>query len=227
LLAELLAGLVIGQLYKEGAPMLLGMLPVYLDMKTLQNFYDPQSILVSLACAEMMAHYGIPHCGTSGSGTGWGMDLLAAETFWMNTLMMTLTKGGIAPFIGDTLGSKAVSPLTFIYCHEIIDQALRFSSGLQLDSPSVGLSEIRDVGPGKGYVSAPSTLKNYKTGYYVSRIFPRWSMEKWLEAGQPHAQTRLKEYSIEFLKDLPAPEDYEELMRKGEEFVEEWERKRK
>jgi hypothetical protein len=52
-------------------------------------------------------------------------------------------------------------------------------------------------------------------------------MEKWLEAGQPHAQTRLKEYSIEFLKDLPAPEDYEELMRKGEEFVEEWERKRK
>ena len=222
LLAELLAGLVIGQLYKEGAPMLLGMLPVYLDMKTLQNFYDPQSILVSLACAEMMAHYGIPHCGTSGSGTGWGMDLLAAETFWMNTLMMTLTKGGIAPFIGDTLGSKAVSPLTFIYCHEIIDQALRLSSGLQLDSPSVGLSEIHDVGPGKGFVSAPSTLKNYKTGYYVSRIFPRWSMEKWLEAGQPHAQTRLKEYSIEFLKDLPAPDDHEELMRRGEEFVEEW-----
>jgi trimethylamine--corrinoid protein Co-methyltransferase len=89
LLAELLAGLVIGQLYKEGAPMLLGMLPVYFDMKTLMNFYDPQSILVSLACAEMMAHYGVPHCGTSGSGTGWGMDLLAAETYWMNTLMMS------------------------------------------------------------------------------------------------------------------------------------------
>src|SRR5512141_2830449 len=53
LLAELLAGLVIGQLYKEGAPMFLGMLPVYLDMKTLLILYDPQSILVSLACAEM------------------------------------------------------------------------------------------------------------------------------------------------------------------------------
>jgi trimethylamine--corrinoid protein Co-methyltransferase len=227
LLAELLAGLVIGQLYKEGAPMLLGMLPVYLDMKTLLNFYDPQSILVSLACAEMMAHYGIPHCGTSGSGTGWGMDLLAAETYWMNTLMTTLTKGGIAPFVGDTLGSKAVSPLTFIYCHEIIDQALRFSSGFQLDSPNVGLDEIHAVGPGKGFVSAPTTLKKYKTGYYVSKIFPRWSMEKWLEAGQPHAQRRLKEYSLEFLKDLPAPEDHEELMRKGEEFIEKWVESRK
>ena len=33
----------------------------------------------------------------SGSGTGWGMDLLAAETYWMNTLTFSLTKGGIAP----------------------------------------------------------------------------------------------------------------------------------
>src|SRR6266496_162750 len=221
LLAELLAGLVIGQLYKEGASMLLGMLPVYFDMKTLMNFYDPQSILVSLACAEMMAHYGIPHCGTSGSGTGWGMDLLAAETYWMNTLMFSLTKGGIAPFVGDTLGSKAISPLTFIYCHEIINQALRFADGFQLDDANVGLDEIHKVGPGKGYVSAPTTLKKYKNGYYVSPIFPRWSMEKWIEAGQPHVQKRLKEYGIEFLKDLPAPEDHDELIKKGEEFIEE------
>ena len=220
LLAELLAGLVIGQLYREGAPMFLGMLPVYLDMKTLLNFYDPQSIQVSLACAEMMDHYGIPHCGTSGSGTGWGMDLLAAETFWMNTLMMTLTKGGLAPFIGDTLGSKAISPLAFIYCHEIINQALRFADGFQLDDMHVGLHEIHNVGPGKGYVSAPTTIKKYKNGYYVSPIFPRWSMEKWLEAGQPHAQEWLKDYCVEFLKDLPVPEDHEELVRKGEEFIE-------
>lgn len=219
LLAELLAGLVIGQLYREGAPMLLGMLPVYFDMKTLMNFYDPQSILVSLACAEMMAHYGVPHCGTSGSGTGWGMDLLAAETYWMNTLMFTLTKGGIAPFVGDTLGSKAVSPQTFIYCHEIIDQALRLSNGFQLDDAHVGLDEIHRIGAGKSYVSAPTTLKKYRNGYYVNPIFPRWSMEKWIGAGQPHVQKKLSENTVNFLNDLPAPDDHSELMRKGEEFI--------
>lgn len=226
LLAELLAGLTIGQLFKEGAPMLLGMLPVYFDMKTLMNFYDPQSILVNLACAEMMEHYGIPHCGTSGSGTGWGMDLLAAETYWMNTLTFALTKGGLAPFVGDTLGSKAISPLTFIYCHEIIDQALRLASGFQLDDAHVCLDEVHKVGAGKSYVSAPTTLKKYKTGYYVNPIFPRWSMEKWIDAGQPHVQQKLSEYAVEFLKELPAPEDHEELMRKGEEFIEKVESKK-
>ena len=82
---------------KPGAPIVLGMLPVYFDMKGLQTFYDPQSILLNLACAEIMAHYKLPHCGTSGSGTGWGMDLISADTYWMNTLTFALTKGGLAP----------------------------------------------------------------------------------------------------------------------------------
>ncbi|HSG43192.1 MAG TPA: trimethylamine methyltransferase family protein [Anaerolineales bacterium] len=219
LLAELLASLVIGQLYKEGTPMLLGMLPVYFDMKTQVNFYDPQSILMNLACAEMMDFYRIPHCGTSGSGTGWSMDLLAAETYWMNTLTFSLEKGGIAPFVGDTLGSKSISPKTVIYSHEIIDQALRFADGFQLDDANVGLKEIQDVGIGKSFVTAPTTLKKYKSGYYVNSIFPRWSMEKWNEAGQPSVQDKLTEYTVEFMKDLPAPEDHDELIAKGEEFI--------
>jgi len=44
-------------------------------------------------------------------------------------------------------------------------------------------------------------------------------MEKWIEAGQPHVQTRLREYVIELLKDLPAPEGHEELMRRGRSLL--------
>jgi hypothetical protein len=51
-------------------------------------------------------------------------------------------------------------------------------------------------------------------------------MEKRIAAGQPHVQTRLKEYGVQFLKDLPAPEDQDELIRKREEFIEDWEKKR-
>lgn len=219
LLAELLAGLVIGQTYRQGTPMLLGMLPVYFDMKTLVNFYDPQSILMNLACAEMMEFYGIPHCGTSGSGTGWGMDLLAAETYWMNTLSFSLIKGGLAPFVGDTLGSKAISPLTFVYCHELIDQALRFSAGFQFEANDFGLDEIQKVGPGGSFISAPTTLNKFRTGYYVNPVFPRWSMEKWEEAGRPTAQAKLREYTIDMLNRLPLPDDFDELIARGEDYI--------
>jgi len=219
LMAELLAGLVISQTIKKGAPILLGMLPVYFDMRTMLNFYDPQSILISVACSEMMKYYGIPHCSTSGSGTGWGMDLIAADTYWMNTLALLLSSGHLAPFIGDSLGSKSISPTTIVHVHEIIDQAMRFANGFQLDDVNSAVDEINKVGPGKSFLNQPSTLKNYKTGYYTSRVYPRYSMEKWQEAGAPPARQVLREKTQDLLAQLPIPDDHDELMGKGEEFI--------
>jgi trimethylamine--corrinoid protein Co-methyltransferase len=219
LLAELLAGLTISQVIKPGTPVLLGMLPVYFDMKTMLNFYDPQSILLNLACAEMMAHYNLPHCGTSGSGTGWGMDLIAADTYWMNTLSFTLVKGGLAPFVGDSLGSKAISPTTIVHVHEIIDQSLRIADGFQLDDAQAAIEEIASIGPGGSFLSAPSTLRNFRSGYYVSGIYPRWSMEKWQAEGQPQARQVLREATLATLQELPVPPDYDQLVGKGEEFI--------
>ncbi|MEW6404273.1 MAG: trimethylamine methyltransferase family protein [Chloroflexota bacterium] len=219
LMAELLAGLVISQTIKKGAPILLGMLPVYFDMRTLLNFYDPQSILISVACSEMMRHYGIPHCSTSGSGTGWGMDLIAADTYWMNTLSLLLSHGHLAPFIGDSLGSKSISPTTIVHVHEIIDQAIRLYNGFQLDDVNSAVEEIAMVGPGKSFLNQPSTLKNYKSGYYVSGVYPRYSMENWQKAGEPPARQVLREKTRELLASASAPDDHKELMAKGEEFI--------
>jgi len=219
LLAELLAGLTISQLIRPGAPISLGMLPVYFDMKTMMNFYDPQSVLINLACAEMMAHYGLPHTGTSGSGTGWGMDLIAADTYWLNALSFSLTKGGLAPFIGDTLGSKAISPLTIVHVHEIIDQARRFAGGFQLDDAHAVLAEIHEVGPGGHFLTTPSTLERYKTGYYTSPLYPHWSMETWQLAGQPAAMQTLRERTVALLRDSPAPADHDDLLARGLAFI--------
>ncbi|MHC4459534.1 MAG: trimethylamine methyltransferase family protein, partial [Planctomycetota bacterium] len=58
--SELLAGLTLGQLIREGTAMILGTLPAYFDMKESTSFYDPKSYLIDLACAEMMAHYRLP-----------------------------------------------------------------------------------------------------------------------------------------------------------------------
>lgn len=219
LLAELLAGLVISQAFKEGAPVILGMLPAYFDMKTMVNFYDPQSFLLNLACAEIMAHYNLPHCGTSGSGTGWGMDFISADTYWMNTLTYALKRGGLAPFVGDTLTSKAISPKTLVYIHEVIDQSLRFADGFQLDDSTAVLQEIEKAGPGGSFLSAPSTRQRFRSGYYPSPVFPRLSLEKWQAAGEPTAESVLREATLRLMSAAPAPKDHDELLGKGERFI--------
>jgi trimethylamine--corrinoid protein Co-methyltransferase len=219
LLAELLAGLTISQVMKPGTPVSVGMLPAYFDMKSMMNFYDPQSVLINIACAEMMAHYQLPHCGTSCAGMGWGMDQIAIDPYWMNALTFALTKGGLAPFIGDGLGSKSISPCTVVNMNEVIEQALRFANGFQLDDAQAVLDEISMVGPGGSFLSSPSTLKNFRSGYYSSPIYPRWSMEKWQAEGQPDARQVLREKTQDMINNLSEPNDYKDLVGKGEEYI--------
>jgi trimethylamine--corrinoid protein Co-methyltransferase len=218
--AELLAGLVLSQCIREGASVILGCLPAYFDMKTMVSFYDPQSMLVSLACAEMMSHYHLPHCGTSGSGNGWGPDLPAAEMQWMNHLLAVIGKVGLAPFVGDTLNSKAISPVGVVYGHEIIAQALRFAGGFGLEERDWALDEVAQVGPGGNFLMSEHTLKGYRDGYYTSPFFPRWSMERWQEGGRPRAEDLLRRYTADLLARLPMPDDHDDLLSRGEAFIE-------
>jgi trimethylamine--corrinoid protein Co-methyltransferase len=217
--AELLSGLVLAQLARPGAPVILGSLPAFFDMRTMQDFYDPHTLLINLACAEMMAHYAIPHAGTSGSVNGWGPDLTGAGLLWMNHLTSLLGKSGLAPFVGGTLGSKAFSPALAVYSHEVILQARRMAEGFPLDDASLGLEEIVARGPGGSFLDSDLTLKLFKKAYYDSKIFPRLSLEAWEKRGHPKQDELLRKYTVDLMERAQAPEDHDELIANGEAFI--------
>jgi len=217
--AELLAGLVLSQLIKEGSPIILGMLPAYFDMRGMANFYDPITYLMNLACAEMMASYGLPHSGTSGSGMGWGADLIAGGHQWANHLLSCLGKVGLAPFVGDTLGSTTASPAIIVYANEVIAQARRFAAGFAIDQTSTALDDITETGPAGNFLMAPSTLGLFRTAYFQSEIFPNLTVDAWTQQGRPRADERLRSHTQQLLEDLTAPEDHEDLIARGEAFI--------
>lgn len=217
--AELLAGLVLSQAVREGTPIILGSLPAFFDMRGMASFYDAQSYLVDLACAEMMAHYGLPHCGTSGSGMGWGADLIAVGHQWFNHLVSCVGKVGLVPFVGDTLGAKAYSPAVAVYANEIITQARLFAGGFPLDGEAVALDEIAQVGPGGSFLTSASTLKLLRRAYYQSPLFDNLTLEEWLARGRPRAGDLLRGHTARLLQELEAPEDHAELMGRGKAFV--------
>jgi trimethylamine--corrinoid protein Co-methyltransferase len=217
--AELLGGLVLSQLAKPGAPVILGSLPMYFDMKTMIDFYDPQTHLIDLACAEMMAEYRIPHAGTSGSGDGWGPDLLAAGASWMNQVTSVIGQVGLAPFVGSTLNSKAYSPAMTVYGNEVIGAARLFARGFAVDPSALGAEEAIEALAQEGhFLTAPSTLANYKSAYYPS-IFPRIGLEKWVELGRPQANALVRARAQELLEQAAAPDDQADILGKGGELI--------
>ncbi len=217
--AELLAGLVLAQLMKEGTPVILGSLPAGFDMATAVSYYGPETMLLNLACAEMMAHYRLPHCGTSGSGAGWGADLPAADLFWMNHLTSCLGVAGLAPFVGGNFDSLAFSPTAAVYADHVIQQARRFSRGFTFDAESLGLGEIGEIGPGGSFLAAEMTLRHFREAAFTSPIFPRLSLEAWQAKGQPKADDLLRRHTVELMAAHPAPPDRDALVERGEAWI--------
>jgi trimethylamine--corrinoid protein Co-methyltransferase len=217
--AEILAGLALAQLARPGTPVILSSLPAYFDMRTMQDFYDPKSYLINVACAEMMAHYRLPHAGSSGSGVGWGPDLVGGGGFWMSHLTNLLGKCGLAPFVGGNFGSKAFSPAITVYANEVIGQALSFAEGFELDDAALGMADIQRFGPGGNFLDTELTMSLFRKAYYDSKIFPRWSMERWVERGRPQIVDLLRQHTQELLSTSQPPPDHDELVARGEVFI--------
>jgi len=221
LTAELLAGLVYSQLVKEGSPIILGSLPAAFDMKHAGSFYSPQTLLLNLTCAEMMTYYNIPHCGTSGSGNGWGADLLASTTLSINHFTSCLGKVGMVPFVGGNFDSLVFSPELVVYSDDLIQQSRTFASGFSLEDDSVGFSDISAIGPGGNYLMSGLTAAHFRESQFSSNIWPFLTLDKWKEMGEIKAGKILNTKTCDLLNnsEQTRPDDHGDILSKGESYL--------
>jgi trimethylamine--corrinoid protein Co-methyltransferase len=217
--AELLAGLVFSQLIRESTPIILGSLAAGFDMQSMAGLYTPQTLLLNVACAEMMAYYELPHSGTSGSGPGWGADLPASGTLWMNHLTSCLGKVGLAPFVGGNFDSLVFSPTSVVYCDEVIRQARFFNQGFDINEASVALGEIESIGPGGNFLISDLTVALCREINFSSSIWPNLTLDQWQIKGNQQADKVLRTRTRDLLDDLPVPEDHADMIARGENFI--------
>ena len=69
------------------------------------------------------------------------------------------------------------------------------------------------------FLMSESTLAVYQNAYFQG-IFPRISLEKWEELGNPKMEQLLRDRTVELLSNQEAPDDHDEIIRRGEEFLE-------
>lgn len=219
LTAELLAGLTFSQIVRPGTPVILGSLPAGFDMRAMISLYTPSTVLLNLASAEMMAHYHLPHSGTSGSGPGWGTDLQTGGAFWLNHLTACIGKVGLAPFVGSNLDSMAFSPASVVYADEVIRQARLFGAGFDLSENAVAMDQISAIGPAGNFLESEQTFKLFRDLSFQSPLWPVMSLESWQNAQCPRAETLLREHTMALLKDGSGPDDVDRLRAEGARFI--------
>ncbi len=219
--AELLAGLIYSQLLKQSTPVILGSLPAGFNMEIMGSYYSTSSYLMNMASAELMDFYNVPHCGTSGSGTGRGPDLLATGSLWLNHLSSCLGKVGMAPFVGGNFDSTAFSPATVVLSDYIISKARKFSHGFVLNDSITNINEINAIGHGGNFLTSEQTLASLFDYGNESSFWQSMSHDTWKEQGNPEAKKFLIDYSLELYgKAETESQKFSDEIKKGEKLIE-------
>jgi len=178
--AGVLVGLVLSQLKKEGAPVIIpGMSPSPLDMRTAVMAYcDPEQGMMQ----SMAKFYGLPMFSLGGASESKAVDQQAAAEASLSLLFETLICSDLIHDLGYLESGLTFSFSHLVICDEIVNWIKAFTKDVKVTEETLALDVIEEVGPEGNYLNTEHTLKHYKDRWYP-KLFERNTYESWLANG--------------------------------------------
>jgi trimethylamine--corrinoid protein Co-methyltransferase len=199
-----LAGLVIAQLNREGAPVILtGGVNDMLDMRTtIDSYADPTNRVMLV---ELAHRYGLPIFGLTGCSDSKLPDEQAAAEAAFSIMLETLAGAQLAHDVGYLEGGMTNSIEQIVICDELIAYTKRFMQGLEISAETLALDVIHEVGPGGDFMSTEHTLSHFREDWYP-KLFDRRNYEAWAARGSKTLRQRANDKALSILANhTPVP----------------------
>lgn len=217
-LTESLFGIVLAQVRKPGAPMIIGGLMSNMDMQTTVYCYgSPEMALVSAADTEITKWLGVPMYETAGCSDSKMFDQQAAMEATFNIATAALVGGNMIHDVGYIEQGLTSSPDLMVASNEIIDMVKRILRGISTRDADLALSVIDEVGPGGHFLEHDHTYTRFKHDIWAPRLIDRNNYENWEAMGSKTFRERVHDRVIEILEAETEPlmdeAMYKELLR--------------
>jgi trimethylamine--corrinoid protein Co-methyltransferase len=203
-----LAGLVIAQLKREGAPIILtGGTQDMLDMRTTQDVYAaPENRVL---CVEMAHYYNMPIFGLGGCSDSQLPDEQALAEISLSLLTETLAGSHLIHDVGYLAGGMTNSLESVVMADEVIHWIRRFTQGVEVSRETLALDVTHEFGPKGDFLSSPHTRAHFRQDWYP-KLIERQRWENWSAAGGKTFRQRARERALKVLETHqpePLPED--------------------
>jgi len=204
--AEVLSGIVIGQLKRAGTPMVYSTGLHHIDMRTTISVYGaPEFELARAAVTDMARYYGLPNWGYAGYSDSCVMDEQAASDATSSVLVALLTGQHLAHDVGYLEAGLTTSPEMIVFTAEMIARMRYFQQGFNVDADSLALELMHQQGPGGQYLSTDHTLKHFRD-MWNPVLFSRQRLPTWKARGEKRLSDRLREKTLAIIEShQPAP----------------------
>ena len=193
-----LVGLVLAQLKRAGAPLILtGGVNDMLDMRTTVDAYADPTNRVMLV--ELAHRYDLPIFGLTGCSDSKLPDEQAAAEAAFSIILETLAGAQMAHDVGYLEGGMCNSIEQIVICDELIGYTRHFMRPLEINDDTLALDLINEIGPDGDYLSSEHTRQHYRADWYP-KLFDRSNFEEWNRAGAKSLRQRAREKALKILE---------------------------
>ena len=204
--AEALAGLVLSQLVRPGAPFVYGGFTSNVDMRSgAPAFGTPESMKAALVGGQLARRYRLPY-RSSNTCSANTVDAQAAYesvfSLW-GAIMggVNILKHGM----GWMEGGLQASFEKFVLDADLLQMVAAFLEPLETQADALAVDAMREVGPGGHFFGAAHTQSRYRTAFFSPMISDYRNYETWADAGRPEAYGKANALYKRFLEAYEAP----------------------
>ena len=204
--AEALAGIVLSQCVRAGAPVVYGSFTSNVDMKSgSPAFGTPEFVQAAFGAGQLARHIGLPWRGSAATASN-SPDEQSVYEFLMSAWGSIL--GGVNMMVhaaGWLEGGLTGSMEKFILDIEMLQTFAEIFEPLASDDADLAYDAIAAVEPGSHFFGCEHTMERYQTAFYEPLVSDWSNFGQWTDNGGLGATQRANGIWKQILQDFEAP----------------------
>jgi len=216
-LAECLVGVVLAQLKRKGAAVIIGGVETIIDMSTsIMSYGAPEMVLLSAAMTDVAKWLGLPMFSTAGCSDAKVLDQQAAIEAAMSVTIAALSGANLIHDVGYLESGLLGSFDMLVMSNEVIGMAKRILRGVTVTPETLAVDVIGRVGPGGHYLTEEHTRQHFKAELWFPTLMDRQQRGGWEASGEKtmaeRVRARVKDI-LEHHEPLPIPAEVEARLK--------------
>ncbi len=218
--AEALAGIVLTQLVRPGAPVIYGAFTSNVDMRSgAPAFGTPENTKANIVSGQLARRYDLPYRTTPGSASN-AADAQGAYETMMALWGAVLGHGNLVYHAaGWQEGGLTASFEKLVMDVEMIQHMMEFLRPIVVDEGELALDALARVPTGGHFFGDPHTLERYQTVFYQPLLSNWQNYEAWQASGGRDATQRATQVWKKALEEYRQPAMDEAVREELEAYV--------
>lgn len=191
--AELISGLVLCQLKREGSPYIFCGEPHPLDLKTTALcLAAPETFITLGALAEVAEYYRLPNFGIAGCTESKVFDEQAAIEGALGIAFAALSGINFVHGLGFLESALTGSLEMLVVQDEVVGMIKRVAQGMEVSEETLAIDLIDQLGPGGHFLDTDHTLRHFRENWYPT-LMDRLDYSNWQDTGRKTLRERANE----------------------------------